>query len=111
MATTITCAELTALSEVHALEVWRTAVHVHAGEVNGVRFILKCEEKAGLEPKGKKAAHARASRPRVEPASAPAVRGPNHAKRKSAERMRKHLEQKGVACAGSGKAEEPSAEL
>jgi len=93
-----------------ALEIGR-AHGVYAVEINGVRFILKCEEKAGLEPKGKKAAHARASRPRVEPASAPAVRGPNHAKRKSAERMRKHLEQKGVACAGSGKAEEPSAEL
>ena len=84
---------------------------VYAVEVNGVRFILKCEEKTALEPKGKKEVHARVSRPRTEPASAPAVRGLNHAKRKSAERMRKHRQKKGVvACAGSGQAGESPAE-
>jgi len=92
-----------------AIEIGR-AHGVYAVEADGVRFILKGGERPPPERDGGRARSPRASRPQVTSTCA-SVKKPNHAQRKSAQRMREHLEKKGVLpSARSGQAEEPSAE-
>ena len=93
-----------------AIDIGR-AHNVYAVEVDGVRYILKSEEKPPPKRGGGKGTHERARRQHGEPASAKAgeLRTLNHAQRKSAERLKTFIELK-KAGAGSARAEEPSAE-
>ena len=66
----------------------------HAVECHGYRFVFRHAQQPPLETTGGKSAHKRAERPQDKPVSAPAAHGPNHAQRKSAERMRRFIESK-----------------